>query len=255
MTTFNIYRRESSDINPPVAIATGLTSMFYSDATASEGKTYLYSVGAIKNGFEKISSEVLVKTSNSIITIQISDGKVGDVDGVYWTIGGGVVQDGKYYSQRSSGISRIVDKVIAGDFYVRLGIQPQFSTWDSGYITMFDFSNINIRFGDQGFGNKLQFSLNAGVVASIYSTAIRKDEMINNPIYYVIEFQRKNGVCSAYCNEALLSLGTGVNPSSYPIQSFTDNRVINSGGNATAAATQNWQGYIDYLELSETAKY
>lgn len=60
MTTFNVYRRESNDINPPVAIATGLTSMSYSDDTAEVGKTYLYSVGAVKNGLEKISEEKTV---------------------------------------------------------------------------------------------------------------------------------------------------------------------------------------------------
>lgn len=60
MTTFNVYRRESNDTNPPVAIATGLTSMSYSDDTAEVGKTYLYSVGAVKSGFEKVSSEKTV---------------------------------------------------------------------------------------------------------------------------------------------------------------------------------------------------
>lgn len=57
MTTFNVYRRESNDTNPPVAIATGLTSMSYSDSTAVKGESYLYSIGAVKSGFEKISEE------------------------------------------------------------------------------------------------------------------------------------------------------------------------------------------------------
>lgn len=60
MTTFNVYRRESNDTNPPVAIATGLTSMSYSDGTAEKGKTYLYSVGAVKSGFEEISEEISI---------------------------------------------------------------------------------------------------------------------------------------------------------------------------------------------------
>lgn len=60
MTTFNVYRRESNDSNPPVAIATGLTSMSYSDNTAESEKAYLYSVGAIKGGFEKVSDELYV---------------------------------------------------------------------------------------------------------------------------------------------------------------------------------------------------
>ena len=57
MTTFTVYRREAGDTNPPMAIAAGLTSKEYSDATADLGETYLYSVGAIVNDLEKISDE------------------------------------------------------------------------------------------------------------------------------------------------------------------------------------------------------
>ena len=60
MTTFNVYRRKVGDTNPPVAIATGLTSKEYSDVTAEAGKSYLYSVGVVKNGIEKISDEISI---------------------------------------------------------------------------------------------------------------------------------------------------------------------------------------------------
>lgn len=66
MTTFNVYRRESNDTNPPVAIATGLTSMSYSDVTAVAGTTYLYSVGAVKSGFEEISAEVSILAGGDV---------------------------------------------------------------------------------------------------------------------------------------------------------------------------------------------
>jgi len=57
MTTYNVYRRNTvSDV--PVAIATELTSKSYSDTTAIKGITYLYSVGAVKNGIEKVSDEI-----------------------------------------------------------------------------------------------------------------------------------------------------------------------------------------------------
>lgn len=60
MTTYNIYRREDGDTNQPVAIATGVTSKNYSDTTATRGRYYLYSVGAVKNSVEKVSDEKLM---------------------------------------------------------------------------------------------------------------------------------------------------------------------------------------------------
>lgn len=63
MTTFNVYRRDTSE-DPLVAIATGVEVTNYVDATAVEGRTYLYSIGALKDGHEKISPEILVFTVN-----------------------------------------------------------------------------------------------------------------------------------------------------------------------------------------------
>lgn len=63
MTTFNVYRRDTSE-DTPVAIATGVEVTNYIDTTAAEGRTYLYSIGALKDGHEKISPEILVSTVN-----------------------------------------------------------------------------------------------------------------------------------------------------------------------------------------------
>ena len=63
MTTFNIYRREVGDIDPPVAIATGLTSKSYHDTTAEAGKQYLYSVRVVVSSVEKVSDEISVAAS------------------------------------------------------------------------------------------------------------------------------------------------------------------------------------------------
>lgn len=56
MTTYNIYQRETLD-QQPVQIATGLTSKNFSVTGLLKGKRYLFSVGAVKSGFEKISTE------------------------------------------------------------------------------------------------------------------------------------------------------------------------------------------------------
>ena len=65
MTTFTVYRKEKDDVNPPVAIATGLTTKSYVDDTAQSGKTYLYSVAAIRDSIEKVSNEIEVSTITS----------------------------------------------------------------------------------------------------------------------------------------------------------------------------------------------
>jgi hypothetical protein len=54
--TYNIYQRETLD-QQPVQIATGLTSKEYSIPGLTKGQKYLISVGAEKNGYEKISTE------------------------------------------------------------------------------------------------------------------------------------------------------------------------------------------------------
>lgn len=56
MTTFNVYARENvSDLK--TTLATGLTSPSYSVAGLTKGKKYLFSIGAEKNGIEKVSDE------------------------------------------------------------------------------------------------------------------------------------------------------------------------------------------------------
>ena len=64
MAEFNIYRRELGDSSPPSLIASGLTSQIYSDTTVEKWKSYLYSVGAVEGGIEKISTETLVCAYN-----------------------------------------------------------------------------------------------------------------------------------------------------------------------------------------------
>ena len=64
MAEFNVYRREVGDSSPPTQIETGLTTQSYSDTTVEKWKSYLYSVGAVEGGIEKISTETLVRAYN-----------------------------------------------------------------------------------------------------------------------------------------------------------------------------------------------
>lgn len=56
MTTYNIYQRETLE-QQPAQIATGLNTNSHSVSGLTKGKEYLFSVGAVKNGIEKVSEE------------------------------------------------------------------------------------------------------------------------------------------------------------------------------------------------------
>lgn len=129
MTTFNIYRCESNDSNPPVAIAMGLTSMSYSDATAEEDKTYLYSIGALKSGFEKISNELLVSTYNLIQT-----GVLGFYYGVSQV---SITENGKRFLAKS-----------AFNSWVHFGIKTARNASSSAYYAEVTLSERTLQYGD-----------------------------------------------------------------------------------------------------------
>ena len=92
MTTFNIYRRESNDINPPVAIATGVDIKSYSDSTATHGDVYLYSIGAVISGTEKMSSEIKIQAGdldwNNVVSLLYFKDNFTDETGRIWANNG-----------------------------------------------------------------------------------------------------------------------------------------------------------------------
>jgi hypothetical protein len=113
--------------------------------------------------------------------------------------------------------------------------------------------NTSIRFGNGGFGNKLQFSTNVANTADIYSCSITQDTVVNNGWNHVA-FTRQSGTCRAFLNGFLLSLGSGVNPGSYPVTSFTSTHNI--GNSNLSIGSNSFTGYISNVRvLKGTALY
>lgn len=77
--TFNVYRKVQGDTNPPVLIASGLTSKSYTDATVAPGEIYEYSVGAVKNGIEKLSGSITVDARLRRVKLKIYSGNLSDL--------------------------------------------------------------------------------------------------------------------------------------------------------------------------------
>lgn len=131
MTTFNVYRREQGDNNPPAAIATGLTSKSYSDLTAEKGHTYLYSIGAEHNGIEKISDEVELLAGTPWTPENLTNAVK------LWVSSDSVVVDG------SNRISQLTDK--SGNSYhftqSNNNYKPILANVDGNTVIRFDGSN------------------------------------------------------------------------------------------------------------------
>ena len=109
-----------------------------------------------------------------------------------------------------------------------------------------------IRFGDSGFGYKLQFSINDSGVSSVYSTAYTQTSLVNQWVHLALT--RTSSTVRFFINGVIQSLGTGANPSSYPVTSFVNSSTISS--NNWYIGNSVYNGYIDELRITkDVARY
>lgn len=118
----------------------------------------------------------------------------------------------------------------SGDYTIECWFRN--TTTTSQYATMISIDNgtsffQTIRFGDSGFGNKLQVAANQSLVSTVWSTAITKTSSLN--IWYHAVLSRTSGTNTFWLNNTLQNINSGANPSTYPVTSFSD-----SSGSATA---------------------
>jgi PKD repeat protein len=84
-----------------------------------------------------------------------------------------------------------------------------------------------IRFGNAGFGYKLQVYIDSSSVNTVWSTNLTQDNFLNQWTH--IAFTRQAGVCRLFLDGVIQNLNNGINPGSYPFSSFTDNTDITTG--------------------------
>jgi hypothetical protein len=108
-----------------------------------------------------------------------------------------------------------------------------------------------IRFGNNGFGNKLQVMVNPADLNTIWSTSLTQSAALNN--WYHVALVRQSGVCKFYLNGTLQNIGSGANPSSYPSTSFTSTQSV---GISTVTIGSGFTGYIDDTRITNgVARY
>jgi hypothetical protein len=108
-----------------------------------------------------------------------------------------------------------------------------------------------IRFGNNGFGNKLQVMVNPADLNTIWSTSLTQSAALNT--WYHVALVRQSGVCKFYLNGTLQNIGSGANPSSYPSTSFTSTQSV---GISTVTIGSGFTGYIDDTRITNgVARY
>lgn len=112
---------------------------------------------------------------------------------------------------------------------------------------------LQIRYGDSGFGHKLQVTVQSTPGAVVWSTSATQTTHRNTWVH--IAFTRRNGACRLFVNGVLQNINNGINPSTYPFTSFTD--ASNITGNiglaigANRIGTSALFGYLDDFRITK----
>jgi hypothetical protein len=112
---------------------------------------------------------------------------------------------------------------------------------------------LQIRYGDAGFGYKLQVTVQSTPGAVVWSTAATQAAHRNTWVH--LAFTRTSGVCRLFVNGILQNINNGINPSTYPFTSFTDaSNVTGNIGLAVGAnriGSSELYGYLDDIRITK----
>jgi hypothetical protein len=224
--TYNIYRSDSSmNINSmPTPLATGVLSTTYNDITVTPGNHYYYRVSAVKGSINKISNEyrfIAADLSNYYLSIDFYG--INGSTNIFDNITGLMVTSSGVSIQNNTGVFTGIGEIdppnmsLNGDFIISVDINM--TSVSTGYVNLFCIGPTILRFGDSGFGDKLQIAIDGTQLSTVYSCSLNKSSIVNTGMRN-LKFSRINGVCTLKVDGVIQNLGTGANPSSYPYTSF-----------------------------------
>ena len=237
----------------PAAVATGITTLTYTDTTAQKGKTYYVRFGAVKGATEKISSEITVKTSLYLIDLNVEGGNLVDLGslGIHWTETNITKSDADGILFGTYQSSLLADKVfnfnqnfkITFEFK-RLSSIPKYSVfmaitsdaqWD-GSLRRFAVGVGGVGGGEASIVNKVFISRSRSGTANV-----TVNKTIDNNVWYTVEFSRNGDVFTLKVDDV--------------VNTFTDtDATFNSipmliGTNLVNAADGQFNGYIRNFKL------
>lgn len=261
---FEIVRSQTPiDVsNLPAAIVTNLKTMYYVDTNIVPGETYYYRVLAYRNESMVISNEIecLASTASKYATLLHFHGADGatvfydhaatenwnSLDATISTasakIGG---SSAKFKGTTTSYIYRYTNLVITGNFSISFYLNMTQS--QNGYIILWNYGTATIRFGDSGFGDKLQVALQSGSINTVFSCALTKADFAGKG-WKKIEFRRIGTQCSVHVDDVQQNVNLGINPSTYPYSSFPDNSQIKNFDQPAFDVMRIGQSLIGYID-------
>lgn len=113
------------------------------------------------------------------------------------------------------------------------------------YYNVFSSGLFGIRYANNGFANRLQISYDFNTVGSVYSCVIQSGNNMNQWAH--ICWTRSGGTNRFFFNGIQQNLGTGINPSTYPLTSFSNSGNITAGGTVGSG----WLGYIQDFRITK----
>jgi YD repeat-containing protein len=129
------------------------------------------------------------------------------------------------------------------------------SSYRSLFVMPWGSTNMSIRFGDDGFGGRLQFASEATAFAPLYSSEHTQASLVG--AWHHVAFTRSGGLARAFLDGNLLTLRNN-NFSGSPVTSWADASNITSVAQAyvSNASGQTWHGYIDDVRVTKgVARY
>lgn len=252
------YYRSETPMNPesmPVATATGITGTSFTDTTANSRKKYYVRFGAVRNGIEKISNEIIVLTS-TYREIILADSPIA-----YYPLNelsGGVAADimsnpvnGSIYNCNLG--QTALTKALGTCYYfngsnsrIELGSPSKF------YINSSVSMEVWIKNLGQSSGNTLQIGYNSGLRMQIGSgTAnmifdgaekLKSTTLSIDNLYHIVFTCSSSKLC-IYVNGVLVSSVSG---GGWPGISSASSSAI---GYAGAGYGEYFKGYISNVAL------
>ncbi|WP_164483773.1 MULTISPECIES: LamG-like jellyroll fold domain-containing protein [unclassified Polaromonas] len=144
-----------------------------------------------------------------------------------------------------------------GDFTVEAWFYLSSAGSDYRYIFVMPWgsTDMSIRFGNSGFGTRLQFASQSGALATVYSSEHTQASLAG--AWHHVAMTRSGGVIRAFLDGNLLTLRNNIFSGS-PVSSWTDASNIASITQAyiSASGAATWLGYMEDIRITKgVARY
>ena len=167
--------------------------------------------------------------------------------------GGSALFDGSgdYLTVNGNSVLNVGNSDYTIEFWMYMNSAPNdycilFSYTQSGMTT-------GIRLSNSGFGLKLQFGPFLESLGGLYSIALIQQDFVGR--WRHVAMTRSSNSLRLFIDGQLQSFGTGVNPSTYPNTSITDNTSLTTSSSCQVVQ-DNFPGYISGLRVvKNTALY